>query len=167
MQSELPPQGPVAAMAVSIAATAYDRMWRLIRRFRRSRLNGVRGIPVTRDRRLVLVRHTYLPGWHFPGGGYQPGEDSEAAMLRELREEIGMTTHGLVEQFGTYRHRGHARDAHVTLFVVQDVDYAPMRSFEIADIHAFAPDALPDDLTPATRRRDEEWRAALPRDPVW
>lgn len=167
MESDLPPQGWIAALATRLAATGYDRMWRLIRRFRRSRLNGVRGIPVTRDGRLVLVRHTYLPGWHFPGGGYKPGEDPEAAMLRELREEIGMTAHGAVEHFGVYRHRRASRDEQVTLFVVRDVEYTPMRSFEIADIRAFAADALPDDLTLATQRRVEEWRDGAPVDPLW
>lgn len=167
MESDLPPQGWIAALATRLAATGYDRMWRLIRRFRRSRLNGVRGIPVTRDGRLVLVRHTYLPGWHFPGGGYKPGEDPEAAMLRELREEIGMTKHGAVEHFGVYRHRRASRDEQVTLFVVRDVEYTPMRSFEIADIRAFAADALPDDLTLATQRRVEEWRDGAPVDPLW
>ena len=165
--SELPPQGRIAAMAVALAATGYDRFWRILRRFRRSRRNGVRGIPVTRDGRLVLVRHTYLPGWHFPGGAYKSGEDREAAMLRELREEIGMTGHGAVAHFGDYRHVSRTRDEAVSVFVVRDVEFVPRRSFEIADIQAFAPDAMPEDLTPATRRRFDEWHGDAPIADRW
>jgi len=29
-------------------------------------------------------------GWQFPQGGIRPGEDVEAAMFRELREEVGL-----------------------------------------------------------------------------
>ena len=60
-----------------------------------------------------------------------------------------------------------SRDEQVTLFVVRDVEHEPRRSFEIADIRAFAADALPDDLTPATRRRADEWRGEAAIAPEW
>ena len=59
------------------------------RRARRRR--GVHAVALTPERRIVLVRLRYAPGWRLPGGGLDAGEDLERAALRELREEIGIT----------------------------------------------------------------------------
>ncbi|MDR7481452.1 MAG: NUDIX domain-containing protein [Armatimonadota bacterium] len=56
----------------------------------------VRAVIATGDRILVARKpgaaHTFLPGGHV-----EPGEPAAAAVLRELREELGMT--GRVERF--------------------------------------------------------------------
>ena len=43
------------------------------------------------DRRLLLARWTEgrRVSWTMPGGGLEPGEDPEAAVRREVREETG------------------------------------------------------------------------------
>lgn len=42
------------------------------------------------DRRLLLGGRVGAKGWQFPQGGMLEGEDPEAAMYRELEEEIGL-----------------------------------------------------------------------------
>jgi 8-oxo-dGTP pyrophosphatase MutT (NUDIX family) len=42
--------------------------------------------------RVLFVRHTYgdRRGWELPGGGMRRREDPEAAVRREMREELGI-----------------------------------------------------------------------------
>jgi ADP-ribose pyrophosphatase YjhB (NUDIX family) len=47
--------------------------------------------------RVLFVRHTYgrRGSWELPGGGLRRGERPEAAVRREMREELGIELAGL------------------------------------------------------------------------
>ncbi len=50
---------------------------------------------IERNRRVLIARrpaNKHLPlKWEFPGGKVEPGETSEAAIIREIQEELGCT----------------------------------------------------------------------------
>jgi 8-oxo-dGTP pyrophosphatase MutT (NUDIX family) len=109
---------------------------------------GVHGMPLTEQGRVVLVRLTYSPGWRLPGGGRGRSETPEDAMLRELREEIGLLGYGSIERIED----GLPGDRS-SFFVIRGVVYRPRWSLEIEEVREFDPDSLPDDTT--------QWTAAI------
>lgn len=133
----------------------------------RPRTRGVRAIALTPEGRILLVRHSYVPGWHLPGGGHEAGESAEAAVLRELREETGMVSHGPVRLLGTLQHRPNYRRDTVTLALVEQVVFTFRPSLEIVEATAFDPDALPAETTAGTCRRIAEWREGRPVPDAW
>src|SRR5580658_5625691 len=124
-------------------------------RFSRGLTLGVRAVVIDRGGRVFLVMHSYVSGWHLPGGGVEIGETAAAALARELREEGNIE---LVEQpalFGVYFNRRISRRDHVALYVVRGFrqDAPPQPNHEIIAHGFFAPDALPAETTRATRER--------------
>jgi 8-oxo-dGTP pyrophosphatase MutT (NUDIX family) len=119
---------------------------------RRPRTFGAHALALTAERRVILVKLRYAAGWRVPGGGRHPAETPEQAVLRELREEIGMTAHGRVrlaceiEQSVTFK-----RDL-AALLVVEDVIYLPKWTWEVEQVGEFALDDLPLDTATATLR---------------
>jgi 8-oxo-dGTP pyrophosphatase MutT (NUDIX family) len=109
----------------------------------RPRTFGVHGIPITPEGKIVLVMLSYAKGWRLPGGGRKPDEDSGKAMLRELREEIGLTGYASLEQVGDFTHRPDYRRGEASLFIIRGVTYRPRWSLEVKQVGEFAVDALP------------------------
>lgn len=125
---------------------------------------GVRGAAFDAEGRVCLVRHTYVAGWHLPGGGVEIGESAAHAMLREFREEaeIAVAPEALRLR-GLYRNLAGARRDHVALYVADAAtrlrEKVPDR--EIAACAFFPLDALPEGTTRGTAARLREIRDGL------
>jgi 8-oxo-dGTP pyrophosphatase MutT (NUDIX family) len=125
---------------------------------RRPRTFGAHGIALTPERKIVLVRLRYAPGWRVPGGGRGTNEDAEAAALRELREEIGMTAHGRVRLACELEEAVDFKRDLAAIVIVEGVRYRPRRwSWEVEQVGEFGLDELPSDVSGPTRR----WIATL------
>lgn len=63
---------------------------RIVRLIKPSFTVGVMSIITRDDGALLLVRHSYLDGWSFPGGLINRREESVDALRREALEEVGL-----------------------------------------------------------------------------
>ena len=154
------PSGPVRIL---------QRGHGLWRRFRAGITLGVR-VVLEKDGGIVLVRHSYVPGWHFPGGGVDGGETAVDAARREVREETGIDVSEAPKLFGFYYNPSPGARDHVAFFRCTDFtlpDRWPARSLEILDCRLFGLDDLPDNLSGATGRRIAELYEGAPLDPRW
>lgn len=129
---------------------------------------GVRGLVTDDEGRVLLIEHTYVPGWYLPGGGVERGETAEDAVRRELEEEAGVRLTARPELLSVHDNSArHPRD-HVLMYRCRA--WEPCTAKPGAEIHAvgwFAPDALPPDTTPATRARIREALEGVEADPRW
>lgn len=135
----------------------------------RSRLSarstlGVRVMVRDEGARVLLLRHTYLPGWYFPGGGVEAGETVGEAGEREVLEETGIRLIAPPRLVSMHLNLRVSPRDHVAFLVADTVDARPAaRLGEIAEVGFFALDALPEGVTGATSRRlDEIVRGAVP-----
>jgi 8-oxo-dGTP pyrophosphatase MutT (NUDIX family) len=127
-------------------------------RFARGLTIGVRGLVVDEMGRVFLIKHSYMAGWHLPGGGVEAGETLMAALVRELHEEGNIELTGPAPLFAIYFNRRTSRRDHVALYVVRSFrqNAPPQPNREIIAHGFFAPDSLPKDTTRGTRARIAE-----------
>ena len=137
------------------------------RRFTKPLTLGVRCLVVRGDGHVLLVRHTYLPGWYLPGGGVERGETLEAAVVRELQEEVGVMLRARPQVFHAYSNFREYKSDHVVLFVAREFDVNFKANVEIAEHGFFAPSEPPPDISPATLRRLKEWLGSGDREEMW
>jgi ADP-ribose pyrophosphatase YjhB (NUDIX family) len=130
---------------------------------------GVRGLVLDDQGRVFLVKHSYVRGWYLPGGGVEAGETLRQALARELREEGNIEIVKPAELYGMYYNPHDSARDHVALFVVESYRQTapPRKNREIIEHGFFAPDALPSDVTPATRARIGEVLQGRPSAERW
>src|SRR5262245_17835342 len=118
---------------------------------------GARAIALDGQGRVLLVRHTYVGGWHLPGGGVDRGETSTDALMRELKEEVRLVKSSPPELFGIYLRRAGRWSDHIALYVVRGVELDFRANHEIAEIRFADPQNLPDGTSEGTKRRLAEF----------
>ena len=95
---------------------------------------GVRALIRDQSGAVLLIRHSYVGGWHMPGGGVGRGETVHQAMAREVREEVGLEVVGTARMLGLYARFRHGSSDHVSVFVVDEWSGTPkIDGLEIAE----------------------------------
>jgi 8-oxo-dGTP pyrophosphatase MutT (NUDIX family) len=148
---------------------AFRRLLHLYWRMSRGITLGVRALIIDAEGRIFLVKHTYTPGWHLPGGGVEPGETAYDALARELKEEGNIELLETPALHGVFFNAGVSRRDHVVLFVVRDFHQPapPVPDREIMAHGFFAIGDLPGDTVAAARARIAEVMLSAPPASRW
>jgi ADP-ribose pyrophosphatase YjhB (NUDIX family) len=130
---------------------------------------GVRAVVIDRDDGVLLVRHGYVSGWHFPGGGVEVGESCVEALTRELEEETNIALEGPPPLHGVFFNAGASRRDHVAVYLVRAFRILGERApdWEIKETRFFSRSALPEGTTAGTRARLAEIFDSAPVSDRW
>ena len=137
---------------------ALRRIFHLYWRFARGMTLGVRAVVLDRDNRVFLVKHSYVSGWHLPGGGVEVGETFDDALRRELVEEGRIEVLGEPALHGLFLNSHVSRRDHVAVYLIRNFsqDRLPEANREIIACGFFEANALPAETTKGTRLRIAE-----------
>ncbi len=145
------------------------RLFHFYWRFARGMTLGVRAVVLDDEGRVFLVLHSYVSGWHLPGGGVEVGESFADALKRELMEEGRIELAAPPVLHGLFFNGHVSRRDHVAVYVVRHFsqDRCPEPNREIVACGFFAPDALPEGTTEGTRLRIAEVLEGKPPRATW
>ncbi len=130
---------------------------------------GVRAVVLDSDDRVFLVKHSYVSGWHLPGGGVEVGETLRDALRRELMEEGRIELRGEPVLHGIFLNSHVSRRDHVAIYLVRHFsqDRMPEPNREIIACGFYAATALPEETTRGTRPRISEVLEGKPLRATW
>jgi ADP-ribose pyrophosphatase YjhB (NUDIX family) len=139
--------------------------WRLTR----GATLGAQGVIIDGEDRILLVRHGYRDGWHFPGGGIEWRETAEAALAREIEEETGVRVTGRPMLHGLFANVTTLPSDHIALFIVRNWERPriPPPNHEILESRFFARGDLPAGVNGGARRRLAEIFEGAAVDAYW
>ena len=148
---------------------AITRLMHVYWRFSRGATLGARAMVIDGSGRIFLIQHSYVAGWHFPGGGVETGETFLEALARELAEEGNIVLTGPPVLHGVFFNKRVSRRDHVALYIVRDFrqDSQPVPDREIIAHGFFSPDALPEGTSRATRARIAEVLGGVAVSELW
>ncbi len=129
--------------------------------------NGARAVIINDKDEVLLVMHTYTPGWHFPGGGVDKGESPREAVIREVREEAGVIVQENPVIFECYFNIYGGVDDIVSLYIIKKFQIQKIKSKEIAEVKWFPINRLPENASKATKRRIAEIFFNLEKSERW
>jgi len=98
---------------------------------------GAHALIVNREGKVLLARHSYKGGWSLPGGGVDRGEPAEAAMLREMKEELGGVTSKPPVFIGLYTRKAGWATNLIALYRLDEA--ARVRKTESTSAHVMLP----------------------------
>ena len=121
------------------------------------KINGAQAI-VQRHGEILLVKTTYRPYWEFPGGKIEAYEAPESTAIRETKEEAHIFIKRFERKLGTYSRKHFFTTITIHVYVAGDWEELDLwrPTLEIAERQFFSLDGLPEDISPATKRRIEE-----------
>jgi 8-oxo-dGTP pyrophosphatase MutT (NUDIX family) len=133
---------------------------------------GVCAIISDAEARILLVKHSYRPGWCLPGGGLQRGETPLATLTRELREEVGLELVGTPRLLQVYLQSWFGMADYPILFHIDAATQTRGTAhladrLELIEIGWFAARDLPTDTDPSVRARIAEWLGEQPFGVDW
>jgi 8-oxo-dGTP pyrophosphatase MutT (NUDIX family) len=148
--------------------TAHRLVLQPLHRQMRGMTLGTRTVVIGDNGHVLLVRHTYAPGWLLPGGGVERGETIDQACVREVREEAAIIAEEDPHLHGMFLNDQQFPGDHLACFVLRRFRAEVFRpNAEIAEIRFCDAGALPDGTTAGTRRRIAEVMDGKSAAKVW
>jgi ADP-ribose pyrophosphatase YjhB (NUDIX family) len=128
---------------------------------------GAQALIVDRAGKVLLARHSYMAGWSLPGGGVARGEAAEAALLRELKEEIGEVRSEPPVLVGVFSRRVGWVTNVIVLYRLTNAEVEFTPNIEVREILFCDPASPPSGTSGGTRRRLAEFAGNAPPAPYW